>query len=273
MSQPSAPPPAAPAARVLVTRPQPEAQQWVERLNAAGIEAQALPLIDICAAADPQPVRQAWARLGGYAAVMFVSAHAVTRFFEQKPSNPGVEWSLSAMDTRAWATGPGTARALLQAGLLPQQIVMPPADAPQFDSEALWALASAQIRPGQRVLIVRGSDTSGQAAGRDWLGEQLAGAGVEVDRVLAYQRGVPAWSDAQVALAREAAADGTLWLFSSSEAIANLQARLPDQNWHAARALATHPRIAARARQAGFGVVCESRPTLEAVMSSIKSSG
>ncbi|HPL79671.1 MAG TPA: uroporphyrinogen-III synthase, partial [Burkholderiaceae bacterium] len=37
--------------------------------------------------------------------------------------------------------------------------------------------------------------------------------------------------------------------------------------------VATHPRIAASARRAGFGVVCESRPTLEAVMSSIKSSG
>ena len=47
MSQRGAPPSAAPAARVLVTRPQPEAQQWVERLNAVlGVlgEADAGPL-------------------------------------------------------------------------------------------------------------------------------------------------------------------------------------------------------------------------------------
>ena len=110
-------------------------------------------------------------------------------------------------------------------------------------------------------------------AGRDWLGEQLQRAGVQVDRVLAYQRGVPVWSDAQLARAGAAVNDGTVWLFSSSEAIANLLDRLRERDWSAARAVATHPRIAASARRAGFGVVCESRPTLEAVMSSIKSSG
>jgi uroporphyrinogen-III synthase len=162
---------------------------------------------------------------------------------------------------------------LLLAGLAPQQIEMPGADAPQFDSEALWLRVGAQVRPGQRVLIVRGADAQGMEAGRDWLGEQLRRAGVQVDRVLAYQRGVPVWSHAQLARAGAAVNDGTVWLFSSSEAIANLLDRLPGRDWSAARAVATHPRIAASARRAGFGVVCESRPTLEAVMSSIKSSG
>ena len=259
--------------RALVTRPEPEARRWADQLCAGGIEAEALPLIEIIPPVDSQPVRQAWALLGSYAAVMFVSAHAVEQFFEQKPHLPSVQWSQNAINTVAWATGPGTGRALFLAGLAPQQIEMPGADAPQFDSEALWLRVGAQVRPGQRVLIVRGADAQGMEAGRDWLGEQLRRAGVQVDRVLAYQRGVPVWSHAQLARAGAAVNDGTVWLFSSSEAIANLLDRLPGRDWSAARAVATHPRIAASARRAGFGVVCESRPTLEAVMSSIKSSG
>ena len=259
--------------RALVTRPEPEARRWAEHLCAGGIESQALPLIEISPPVDPRPVQQAWARLAGYAAVMFVSAHAVEQFFGQKPPTPSVQWPQDAMNTRAWATGPGTGRALLLAGLVPEQIEMPATDAPQFDSEALWSRVGAQVRPGQRVLIVRGSDAQGLEAGRDWLGEQLLRAGAQVERVLAYRRGVPAWSEAQHELARAAVNDGTVWLFSSSEAIANLLDRLPGQDWSAARAVATHPRIAASARRAGFGVVCESRPTLEAVMSSIKSFG
>jgi uroporphyrinogen-III synthase len=62
-----------------------------------------------------------------------------------------------------------------------------------------------------------------------------------------------------------------VWLFSSSEAVANLQSLLPDQSWQQARAVATHPRIAQAARTAGFGVVCESRPILGAVVASIES--
>ena len=77
---------------------------------------------------------------------------------------------------------------------------------------------------------------------------------------------------APYALGLEAAsADGSVWLFSSSEAIANLAAWLPGQDWQRARAVATHLRIAANARKLGFGVVCESRPVLASVVASIES--
>lgn len=259
--------------RVLVTRPEPEASRWAQAMRAEGIEAEALPLIEITAAIDVRPVHQAWRALARYAAVMFVSANAASRFFQQKPDDSMVGWSSSAIDTIAWATGPGTCRALQRAGLAPHQIVAPPSDAAQFDSEALWACVRDGIRPGQRVLIVRGSDASGHGVGRDWLGEQLAGAGVAVDRVLAYRRCAPAWGPSQRALALAAASDASWWLFSSSEAIDNLQRCLPGEAWGGARALATHPRIAAHARAAGFGVVCESRPSLADLVASIKSSG
>ena len=62
-----------------------------------------------------------------------------------------------------------------------------------------------------------------------------------------------------------------MWLFSSSEAIANLRQCLPSLDWHAARALVTHPRIGEAARAAGFGHVTDTRPTLAAVAASIES--
>lgn len=257
--------------RVLVTRPAREARQWVAQLQSRGIDAVALPLIDIGPVKDLQPVHEAWSRLGNYAAVMFVSANAVVHFFEGKKPESIVKWCLPAIDTRAWATGPGTSRALLGAGLDRTQIDAPPDDASQFDSEALWSRVGAQVQPGQKVLIVRGGDASGQGAGRDWLSDQLAGAGVQVDHLIAYRRLPPAWTAGQRTLAQLAATDGSVWLFSSSEAVGHLAAQFPAQDWRLARAVATHPRIAKTARSAGFGVVCESRPTLDEVVSSIKS--
>ena len=62
-----------------------------------------------------------------------------------------------------------------------------------------------------------------------------------------------------------------MWLFSSSEAIANLRQSLPGVDWGAARALVTHPRIGEAARSAGFGAVTDTWPTLDAVAASIES--
>jgi uroporphyrinogen-III synthase len=121
------------------------------------------------------------------------------------------------------------------------------------------------------VLIVRGGDAKGQGAGRDWLAEQLRDAGAKVDDVVAYRRIRPVWTAAQEALARRWVDDGSIWLFSSSEAVANLVASLPGQSFGQARAVATHPRIAQAAREAGFGCVLKTRPTLDDVVASIES--
>lgn len=259
--------------RVIVTRPGREAAQWVAELGRAGFEALALPLIDIAPPADAQPLREAWRGLAGYAAAMFVSGNAVHHFFESNRPSAPMGWGDAAIKTRAWAPGPGTREALLAAGVPAALVDAPAADAPQFDSEALWQVVGARVRSGDRVLIVRGGDGQGQGAGRDWLAAQLAAAGARAETVVAYQRRSPQPSDAQLALARQAAADGSAWLFSSSEAIANLQGLLPGQDWSLARAIATHPRIAQAARDAGFGVVCESRPALPAVVAALESIG
>ncbi len=257
--------------RLIVTRPAAEAARWVDELQARGIDAQALPLIEIAPEPNTGPLAAAHEALHGYDAAMFVSANAAQGFFKLNRPSARADKAPAAISTRAWSTGPGTTRAVLAAGWPSERLDAPPPGSTQFDSEALWARVQHQIRPGLRVLIVRGGDAQGRLAGRHWLAEQLRAAGAVVDQVVAYRRRAPVLSAAQRALAEAAAQDGSLWLFSSSEAIANLRAALPSQDWSAAAALATHPRIADAARAAGFGRVRDVPPTLDAVVASIES--
>jgi uroporphyrinogen-III synthase len=252
--------------RVLVTRPESEARQWVDALRRHGFDAEALALIEIAATAEPRALIDAWQELHEFRAVMFVSVNAVRHFFNEKPA--GIVW---ADGTRAWAPGTGTQAALVEAGVDYSLLDAPAADAAQFDSETLWQRVSTQVQPGDRVLIVRGADAQGASSGRDWLADQLEAAGAQLQVIAAYLRRAPTFDDRQLARARQAAADASVWLFSSSQAIAHLQALLPQQDWSHANAIATHPRIAQAARRAGFGVVCESRPGVDAVMAALES--
>lgn len=258
--------------RVIVTRPAREARQWVTELSAKGLDAVALPLIDIGPVNDPSALIQAWDHLSMYVGVMFVSGNAVRYFFAAKPRGEA-SWKDFATDrTRAWGPGPGTAHALLDAGLPPAWVDTPAPDAGQFDSETLWQLVAPQVHPGDRVLIVRGGEEQGstaQGVGRDWFAKRVAEAGATAEFVVSYQRRAPQFDVRQTALARRWATDGAVWLFSSSEAVSNLVAAMPDQDWSGARALATHPRIAAAVRAAGFGVIFESRPTLQDVVTTL----
>lgn len=250
--------------RVFVTRPEHEARRWVDELTQRGFEALSIPLIAIAPVADATPLRAAWQGLPACCAAMFVSGNAVRHFFAVAPR---AAWPLA---TRAWATGAGTLGALVSAGVPRECIDVPPADASQFDSETLWPQVRRQVRAGDRVLIVRGGDASGAAAGRDWLARQLAAAGAIVETVASYRRAPPVLGGEQHAAALAGATAG-VWLFSSSEAIGHLRGLFPGQSWQAARAVATHPRISQAAREAGFGVVCESRPSVDSVTAVLES--
>lgn len=250
---------------VLVTRPEREAQVWVQRLQAAGLQAQALPLIAIAPAPDPAALQQACEALPGCVAAMFVSANAVEHFAAVCP--PG-----SRPDgVRAWATGPGTVAALRRAGWPEACIDAPAADAPLFDSEALWALVQHRLQPGQRVLIVRGADARGQLAGRDWLALRLQAAGLEVLQCAAYARRLPVWTAVQQAQAQAALTQGAWWLFSSSEAVRHLQTLWPALPWERLQALATHPRIAHGLQALGCAQWHTVPAALPAMVASIKS--
>ena len=251
--------------RVLVTRPEAEAARWVEDLRRRGFDAIALPLIAIIPSPESQAVQQAWGHLDRYRAVMFVSGNAVRHFFARRPA--GASWP---SHTRAWAPGTGTAQTLIEAGVDRGRVDAPLPQAAQFDSETLWQQVRTQVKAGDGVLIVRGDEADGKGGARDWLAEQLADAGAQVQAVAVYLRAAPSFTEAQRSCALLGATRG-VWLFSSSQGIANLLGLFPAQDWAQARALATHPRIAQAARLAGFGVVCESRPFLDDVAAALES--
>jgi uroporphyrinogen-III synthase len=245
--------------RVIVTRPAAQAVAWVAALQAGGLDAQSLPLIGIAPAQDPEPVRQAWRELPQAKLVMFVSANAVEQFFAARPE--GLYWP---PEVPAASTGPGTTAALQEAGVA--RIEQPSADAIQFDSEALWARISAWPWAGCLVLVVRGEE------GRDWLAQQLHSAGAQVRFVGAYRRLPPALAAGELALLNQAleSPGQYTWLFSSSEAISHLGRLAPGADWRAAQALASHPRIAQAAADAGFGRVELVAPGVDAVLQRLR---
>ena len=259
--------------RVIVTRPEHEAAPWVSGLQAAGHETRVWPLIELGPVADPRPLQAAWQRWSQWQAVMFVSAQAVRHFFAHRPPNLNV-----GTGPHCWATGPGTQRALLEAGVAAERIETPSTASAQFDSEALWQRVGASVHTQAPVLIVRGADAAQtatasepQGQGRDWLGQQLQARGVPVQWLAAYERRCPSWSEDQRRAARAAAHDGSVWLCSSSQALQHLQRLLPDTDWSGARAVATHARIGQTATTLGFGQVRCTRPLLDEVLASLES--
>lgn len=284
--------------KLIVTRPRQEAEAWVKQLRALHLDAIALPLIHIGAPVNSQDVTKAWENLHQYRAVMFVSSNAVRYFYAENTPEASIFAAYKAIKNianisenrakpRLWATGPGTLEALLAQSVPSDLIDSPASDAKQFDSETLWNIVKHQVKPGDKVLIVRGrssglKDTQGVASvnmnGRPWLAEQLTAAGVQVDEVVSYERSAPVFDAAELALLHQASADQSIWLLSSSEAVANLctvsglYSGLDwSLGWSQARAIATHPRIARAAKDAGFGVVYESRPLLTDVVAALES--
>lgn len=256
---------------VWVTRPAREALAWTQALQAQGLQAHAFPLIDIVALPEPNELAAAWQRLPTCAAVMFVSANAVRFFMAAQPEHTPLP------KAQAWGTGPGTEAALMAAGWPADLIRCPAKDAAQFDSEALWERVNTEVRSwpsagaAPSALIVRGTDAQGHMAGRDWLARQMVQAGLHVLQCIAYVRQPPLLDASQLAQARQALARGDWWLFSSSEAATHLRGALPDADLTPARALATHPRIAERLQQMGWGRVAVVPATLVEQVQSIKS--
>lgn len=240
--------------RLIVTRPRAQAQGWVDALRSLGLDAHMLPLIDIAALDDPSLVHAAWQKLAGLSLVIFVSANAVQQFFAARPG--AARWPHGLV---AGSTGPGTTAALQAAGV--SEVMAPAAESMQFDSEALWARLVKQKWNDKRVLVVRGED------GRDWLAEQLRSQGAQVEFVAAYRRQSPRLDapGRQLLAAALAAPTQHLWIFSSSEALAQLQALAPGADWREARAVASHPRIAEAARRVGFGRVDAVAPDAAAL--------
>lgn len=230
------------AAPLVLTRPILQAAAWAQPLQALGVQVRVRPLIDI--ESDVDGIAAA-VRALPLADAAFVTSPAAVQALQ------GTVWPAQVL---AACVGPGTAAALRAHGVA--QVLCPSSQAEQFDSEALWpVLEAAGPWRGRRWLWLRGD------GGREWLMERLREEGADIAAFTVYHRRIPALEPE--VLARELA-QRALWLFSSSEALDNLQHLLPMARLDDVQALATHPRIAQRA--AGMGMhVQVVRPELEAV--------
>jgi uroporphyrinogen-III synthase len=236
--------------QVVLTRAAHQVDAWRTALQAAGHEVHSLPLIEMAPVTQARALAErswTWQQCAADASlrwdhIMWVSANAVEYFLQGRPV---------PSHTQCWATGGGTVAALLAAGALAEQIKAPDAQAAQWDSEHLWQVIKDHIHPGERLLVVRGSDdaVTQMPTGRNWLAQTAAAAGLQVHEIAVYVRQAPAFSAAQMNWLGSTQARQSIWLFSSSQAVQHLP---HDIAWTGRPALATHPRIAQAATARGF---------------------
>ncbi len=164
---------------------------------------------------------------------------------------------LAPLQTRAtvFAVGQGTARALRRHG-----VKAPLAPTSRQDSEGLLDHPLLAEPRGLSVGLI------GAPGGRGVLRTTLAERGVRLREVHVYQRGVPRWQ-ARHLEALQRMPDDARVLFSSAEALGNLQQGLPAHAWSRLRvavAVASSERLAEAARAAGFSRVLVAASALSA---------
>jgi len=157
--------------RLLVLRPEHQAQSTAKAIRARGAEPIVTPAIAIHPPPEPERLKQAAGQLPKYDWVVFTSANGVLQLFS--------ELSGQNLDARAFghaklaAIGPKTAAALSQRGLRADHVAT--AYVGEVLAEGLLAHSP------KRVLLLRALEA------RDTLPDLLRGAGVNVDVVPAYQ--------------------------------------------------------------------------------------
>ncbi|MGH8799861.1 MAG: uroporphyrinogen-III synthase [Casimicrobiaceae bacterium] len=214
-------------AGIVVTRPARQAGTLAQQIAALGGKPLIFPTIVILPPADRRALDDAHRRLGQYDCAVFVSANAA-----EFGVGDAAAWPASLP---VFAPGPGTAAALVSAGL--GQVRQPRAS---MDSEGLLALPEFSAVAGKRVAIFRGG------AGRELLGDTLTARGADVTYVDCYRRAKPQSGAAGLLAAwRERRIDAVT--LTSSEGLDNLWAILDAYGREmlaATPAFATHPRIA-----------------------------
>lgn len=244
--------------RVIVTRPQAQAQELAQDLKTLGAEALSIAGLEIRPMPDTWSVRQQFQNLDTYQHVIFTSVNAV-HFGMQWIDRYWPQWP-QAVD--CYSVGPGTAKALTAHHL---ESCLPT----RFSSEGLLELPALLSVSGARVLIVKGQ------GGRSLLKETLEARGALVDCAELYQRVCPK-PDAVIVSQLDTwlrQAQPVFLLLSSIEIMQNLKAQL-QPCWNELRkclVLAVSERVAQAAHQEGFQYVhVLSGPTNDEVINTLR---
>ena len=140
------------------------------------------PLSLVDHSAELQRCRQLFMNLDGYQHLIFISVNAVhygLEYIEQF-------WPQWPIGVKVHAIGAATAAALAA-----RDIDVHFADSVAMNSESLLVSSALQQLQGQKVLIVRG------LGGREYMAQQLAARGAQVDYAECYQRSSPSIDSGQ----------------------------------------------------------------------------
>lgn len=168
--------------RIVVTRPEDQAEELCSRLRALGAEPILFPVIAIVAPEAGGPLDQAIDRLTSYDWIIFTSVNGVEHFWARVMASSQRDTLVAALQSQTprpkiAAIGPITAQALRERGV---QVHLMPGE---YRAEAI--LAEINDVAGQRILLPRAD------IARPALAHGLRAMGAHIDEVTAY-RTVPA---------------------------------------------------------------------------------
>ncbi|WEN15190.1 uroporphyrinogen-III synthase [Rhodanobacter sp. AS-Z3] len=218
---------------VVITRPVGTAAALARRVRALGGVPLLLPGLALRGITDVDAARAGLRAALADEMIVFTSPAAVRHAVALLPLRT---------TARVLAVGQGTARALRRHG------IAEPLAPRQQDSEGLLDLPELQSLHGRRVALI------GAPGGRGVLREQLAARGAQLRELHVYQRVPPRLNARHVQALLQLPVTAQV-LLSSSEALCNLQQRLPAPAWKrlcAASAVVSSERLAGAARAAGF---------------------
>jgi uroporphyrinogen-III synthase len=244
---------------IVVTRPEEPGRVLTTALIERGADALWLPAFDLAPAPDFSAVRTVLAALSTFDLAIFVSPAAV-RATAALLNGP---WPAAAVIGAAGQATVDAVRARLRLGS-EARIVAPDDD--EGGSEALLRALDAASVSARRALILRA------ASGRDWLGDRLAERGVQVETLAVYDRRAHALTEQERARLMQMGVQPIDSVFSSSEAVAAVQAMMPVAIWEVLQqgtTVASHSRIAQRLTDAGFGKVKIAPLQAEAILAAL----
>jgi uroporphyrinogen-III synthase len=237
--------------RVAVTRAAEQAGELALRLEALGAEVLLLPLVAFAAAADPEPLDRALAKLEAFDWLFVTSGNAV-RFLAARARAISVDL-VKALDPqragpRVAVVGPGTERAVRRAGWRVDYV---------SDGRGGRDLAAGlrdEIR-GRRILLPRSARAGSE------LPSALANAGATPVGVVAYRTVTAENLDSEI-LGQIGRGEVDVVSFSSPSEFESLAAHLSTQKLleclHSVLLAAIGPTTASAIRQAGFRVAIEA---------------
>ncbi|GLQ86557.1 uroporphyrinogen-III synthase [Dyella flagellata] len=231
---PSHSPPKLAGYTVVITRPAGTGSSLAKRVRALGGVPLLLPGLSLRGATDAQHATAQWCEAQHDDVLIFTSPAAVRYALLLAP--------LGKAHGMVVAVGQGTARALHRHGITAQWPVS------RQDSEGVLLLPPLQQPRGKRVALISAP------GGRGLIQQQLLQRGAQLREVHVYQRAASRLTRRHQEAVQQLPARACV-LFSSAEALQNLQGQLPAAAWERlcqAIAIVSSERIGEVAQAAGF---------------------